>query len=791
MMFGKKVLMLAAAILVVSLWGCSSDFDAENNPTLGGTGAPVVDAASIGAGNCIGCHGDPVLFPDATVVADYLLGKHVIHSLDVDAAAGDCLTCHDPIGDGRSLESLIAPADIPLAGLAAVTCEACHGAGGDHATNAAALPVPSKTPDYDSCGQCHNADFTHNTYHPEADNIVENYTASKHFSGSVRNLTICVKCHSDEGARLYVAIDSAVDLANTLPVTEANTIQCRTCHDSHNNGRLLEADTLADPDPDLHASAEYNTCTNCHQRHDAAIGAIADGITPVGASISDGASGELIFHAGNWDRVISSTHWDKPDTADKVEGYTMDPKNERVCRDCHNVHGADATINKQWASSAHASKIRDAKLTAVGPRELQDPPGAPFINPIDQLTDVRNAGADKTHALPHYDWDDTGGWNGTARGECQMCHTATGAKNFLTDPVNYDLTGGGNDFSHLKGWSDGSVTPASSSGQNELIYCWACHSDNSGTLLNPGAVTLPSYKVNDVNPTLPDLGKSNVCINCHGGRGNLDSHTDAYYTMTNDPATDMSLLSPGGYANSATKKNVTNTHYFAASATIFQAITKIGYEYADLSYSDKSFYAHKMIGLNNDSPDTGSGPCAACHMTAKNHGLDVVEKTGEVITALKGTICVTCHNGQHALFVAQELVGTTQNLWNGTAAVPTAVTQQMATDAATELEKEAKGFSEALDMLQAALLAKSLTFGNYPYFSGPSWINEGTFGAALNFNYLKHEPGAYAHNRYYAKRLIFDSIDWLDNGVLDNTITIDAGIYPEADIWLGSGLTRP
>jgi hypothetical protein len=150
-------------------------------------------------------------------------------------------------------------------------------------------------------------------------------------------------------------------------------------------------------------------------------------------------------------------------------------------------------------------------------------------------------------------------------------------------------------------------------------------------------------------------------------------------------------------------------------------------------------------------------------MTAKNHSLDVVAKNySGVITALKGTICVTCHDGEHALFVALELVGTTQNIWNGTSAVPTVVTQQMADDTAAELEHEAEGFHEALDMLQAELLAKGLTFGSYPYFSGTSWINEGTFGAAHNFNYLHHEPGAYAHNRFYAKRLIFDSIDWLD-----------------------------
>jgi hypothetical protein len=75
------------------------------------------------------------------------------------------------------------------------------------------------------------------------------------------------------------------------------------------------------------------------------------------------------------------------------------------------------------------------------------------------------------------------------------------------------------------------------------------------------------------------------------------------------------------------------------------------------------------------------------------------------------------------------------------------------------------------------------------------WSKQGDLGAAHNFNYLHHEPGAYAHNRFYAKRLIFDSIDWLDNGSMDGQITIDA-VYPDARVWLNANVstgiaTRP
>jgi hypothetical protein len=57
-------------------------------------------------------------------------------------------------------------------------------------------------------------------------------------------------------------------------------------------------------------------------------------------------------------------------------------------------------------------------------------------------------------------------------------------------------------------------------------------------------------------------------------------------------------------------------------------------------------------------------------------------------------------------------------------------------------------------------------------------------GAAFNLNLLEHDPGGYVHNRTYAKRLLYDAIDWADDNLLNysvgatlNTIVID-GIAP-------------
>ena len=45
-------------------------------------------------------------------------------------------------------------------------------------------------------------------------------------------------------------------------------------------------------------------------------------------------------------------------------------------------------------------------------------------------------------------------------------------------------------------------------------------------------------------------------------------------------------------------------------------------------------------------------------------------------------------------------------------------------------------------------------------------------GACFNINLLTREPGAYVHARSYVRRLIYDSIDFLD----DKTINMSTGL---------------
>jgi len=195
------------------------------------TASPVDDLGSevttgidyVGSAKCIGCHDD--FSWSSEVVADYLVGAHVIHSDHISQAnaADGCLDCPDPLGDGARLESLIDPANVPADGLAAVGCEACHGAGGDHY---GVGPTPVSTPDYTACASCHGElPESHLTFHPEANNIDIKFVASRHFTASVRNEAICAKCHTDAGGKLYKDVTTRDQLlAVVLPVSS----DCRT-----------------------------------------------------------------------------------------------------------------------------------------------------------------------------------------------------------------------------------------------------------------------------------------------------------------------------------------------------------------------------------------------------------------------------------------------------------------------------------------------------------------------------------------------------------------------------------
>jgi mono/diheme cytochrome c family protein len=491
---------------------------------------------------------------------------------------------------------------------------------------------------------------------------------------------------------------------------------------------------------------------------------------------------------------FTTNHADSTATANIIEGYVIkqDADGKLICGDCHKTDRSDVTINRQWADSAHAGHILTAGVVQ------------------DSVT--------KNSAWAHYDWDSI------SRQNCQQCHTSTGQANFMkAQAIAGTYNSKKNDFSHLAGWVgtkdvDGQfVAGTTVSNQNELLYCWGCHSSvETAALLAPSNVGIkPGYNVNGASLEMPNLGASNACVGCHSGRGNVQSLLTTAPTGGIDPTV---VLTTSTIPKSTA--TATSTHYKNAAATIFHAEAKVGYEFPGLDYADPDKYGDPPISYLHRFSN-----CVACHMSGEeSHSFSTTQKdtvTGEITAINSQKTCNGCHSSlipmnaekleesrkgyEESLHVLEHefalhgyvfvnafpyfYVGTTSGVelfYRSPSTVVPTVYSAIATD------RNGDSVINALDWIDANAdnVIDSADLVKQPV----TWAKQGDLGAGHNFNYLHHEPGAYAHNRFYAQRLIFDSIDWLDNATMDGQITIGSD-YPAARIWFNadsSGLaSRP
>jgi hypothetical protein len=203
--------------------------------------------------------------------------------------------------------------------------------------------------------------------------------------------------------------------------------------------------------------------------------------------------------------------------------------------------------------------------------------------------------------------------------------------------------------------------------------------------------------------------------------------------------------------------------------------------------------------------------------SASSHSLSVVSKdatTGEMMTITTQATCDGCHSVivMNAIVLQQAATGYEQALevlsdalaakgyiwtpnypyfkfdYNGDEVLDVADNLYTFTDPITEVVSYHDVVPEGATVAQGwkDVNADNIIDSNDSVSVNPLWPLQGDLGAAHNYNYLHREAGAYAHNSKYAKRLIFDSIDWLDNMPMDGTISIDANTYPDAAIWFGA-----
>lgn len=391
------------------------------------------------------------------------------------------------------------------------------------------------------------------------------------------------------------------------------------------------------------------------------------------------------------------------------------------CRKCHNPHDTSSAsqVAHDWALSGHGN-VTKARTNA----------------------DFKTRGTYQPV-------------NTTFQYFCVRCHTTTGFVNFVNTGFQSQAPFAGPGYPVVQ---NGPVTVAPGASQptdtpsldksKEVTGCDACHDDGKGNAYGyrvrqigaaviyhnfSSANSAPTIKLNNKPRTFPNLGDSNVCVPCHAGRGAGSMIFDAQAAGMNFQNTN----SPGA-------------HDRASALTLFQ--NGGGYEFPGMNYTNPSFQ-HAKVGLANFNGTGNHGPCVACHMSGANtHTFSPVslDSTGAV-NAIVSTACNWCHNGV-----------TTMNM-------PVAA-----------FNTRKSGYQAALVMLNAIRTGKTATLPNRNTNYEAVYVGGGanTMGAVFNYGLLSNDTGAFAHNSLYARRLVWDSIDWLDNGVLDNDVVAAINALP-------------
>ena len=498
---------------------------------------------------------------------------------------------------------------------------------------------------------------------------------------------------------------------------------CFSCHDMHSATRLhMVASSISAGGVEVATDNDNNTlCLACH----AGQGDFAS-LTPELVNANDSAVIGPVVQAHMGSVAMGGVVYDPTGVtmAGRCSGCHMPATGESAGRDANNLGDIHShTLRVIWPSRNE----KDSALAALpnGCNGCHNDGGV--VAGTDQITAWAKSGHgdENSDAWTAYDWD---GLDSDPQAsdyqECQRCHTASGAEAYMADPATYAPAN--NEF-NLHG------------GENQVLYCFGCHSGGTGGALNsPGAITA-DYA--DASQVFADILGSNVCLACHIGRESGGS-------IKNSSA-DFSAL------------GLIDSHYLSGGAMV---LTAGGYEYDGQDYTNPGAYAHDQVGLGT------VGPCIGCHLSAPepdSHLFQPVSKdadTGE-ITAVTATVCAGCH-----AFGAADLV------------------------------TESDGLNALLEALRSRLSEAGFVYAlNYPYFFNSvdnsyenrviDWVKSGdvaagknNMGAAFNYIMVLQDLGAYTHNSYYAKRLVFDAIDWLDNSLFDGTI--DLSVYPAAAAYI-------
>lgn len=531
----------------------------------------------------------------------------------------------------------------------------------------------------------------------------------------------------------------------TLPLGKAAEAACLGCHETTRDGS--GQNLIVDYKQSAHYANSSTNCTTCH------TGANHSTPDPAAAGKCYACHGSVLplTHVGN----LVGTSFTAATVNGKVVKYpylqystannTVPSNNCNACHEPHNpLKGAGSQERKDWAESAHGEN------------------------------DTMAGGAHQT-------------------GACARCHSPYGFQQVLAAPT-----------------VNANVVKAAGT----TLHCDACHSNVATGALRTlaGASATTDYKT----PTLwyavgnarsygknayPDVAGSNLCVVCHDGTRDTTTTSTSQY----DPA----LVS-------ATLSSPIKPHNLPAAAIMYVKTGFINLSSTTTPESDAAYKktlmadldggsitsTHRKLGtpaINGDSHNTAffvkgnldsNGPCVTCHLTG-SHSLKIDQKA-------ISTVCNKCHSSEAGIPITtisafdQHFIEPQKEVYYNALKLAAAIVNDK-NQASLKLNVPASATSTtALVKLSAVSGASYPTFAATYNTNGLSTAaNQLKLTGALgNLFMFSADEGGYAHARTYSRRLIYDSLDFLDDGVLNRSVSATA-VALSAKATLADGSANP
>jgi hypothetical protein len=384
-------------------------------------------------------------------------------------------------------------------------------------------------------------------------------------------------------------------------------------------------------------------------------------------------------------------------------------------------------------NGGYVQQLLHDSIVDLGGKPSIVPPGRTGFTPSQEVLVAKTqqfhlSGHDMASGDPFRNWDpdyDSPTYDPsvpvTVQPTCARCHS----------------TGGFIDYA-----ADGEVTAPAS--VLTVVECTACHGDYnlfSGTATRYGdlvtnAALEPVKFPSGATATLSNA--SNLCMTCHQGRSSGPTVAAATPNTTVQTPTDYDSYS------------FINIHYYAAAASYFGSDVHGGYEYPGRTYRGKNTFSGH-IALQ------GPITCIDCHLgTGKNHTF-----IPEI------TLCHRCHIGDEFETLSGS-PGANHSLVEGLKTQLLATIQAYGTDLGHRIAYDAHAYPYFyVDTNENGVAdPEELTSAN-----GYKHFDFALLTAAYNYQVAVKEPAVFIHNGIYVRQLLYDSIDQVDGGGLDFSVT--------------------